>query len=191
MPAVGDFFFQHQFHKLLCGRGHILKTLSERNHRKAHPLKVLHHLHSAPAVEGDLTDVVALAQAFDKFFNVAVVDYIAFCRLQISLPLPHIIWHMIAPNTKIDIVLRYPEVRQDDVFVLLVLRREHKHKGGDIHCGGQVQPAVTGTAFQFVLIDGKDAVVPFLHRHPANRLLDPLVQTKLAKSVLFAGILLG
>ena len=34
--------------------------LPERDHREAHPLKVLHHLHRSPAVESDLPDVEPL-----------------------------------------------------------------------------------------------------------------------------------
>lgn len=67
MPAVGNALFQHQLHQLLGGRGHILEALPERNDRKAHALKVLHHLHSAPAVEGDLPNIEPFAQAFDEF----------------------------------------------------------------------------------------------------------------------------
>ena len=78
MPAVGDALFQHQLHQLLCGRGHILEALSERNDREAHALKILHHLYSAPTVEGNLPDVEAFAQAFDELFDVAIVNDIAF-----------------------------------------------------------------------------------------------------------------
>ena len=77
MLAVGNALFQHQFHQFLGGWGHILEALSERNDCEAHALKVLHHLHSAPTVKGDLPDVEAFAQAFDEFLNVAVVNDIA------------------------------------------------------------------------------------------------------------------
>ena len=61
MPAVGNAPLQHQFHQLLGGRGHILEALSKGNDRKAHSLKVLNHLHSAPAVEGDLPNIEMVA----------------------------------------------------------------------------------------------------------------------------------
>lgn len=57
---------------------HILEALSERNDREAHALKILHHLYSAPTVEGNLPDVEAFAQAFDELFDVAIVNNIAF-----------------------------------------------------------------------------------------------------------------
>ena len=77
MPAVGDALLQHQFHQFLGGWGHILEALSERNDREAHALKVLHHLHSAPAVKGNFPNIEAVPQAFDKFLDIAVVNDIA------------------------------------------------------------------------------------------------------------------
>ena len=78
MPAVGNALFQHQFHQLLGGRGHILEALSKGNDRKTHALKVLHHLHSAPTVEGNFSNIKTLTQAFDDLFDVAIVNDIAF-----------------------------------------------------------------------------------------------------------------
>ena len=115
MPAVGDALLQHQLHQLLGGRRHILKALSERNDREAHTFQVLYHLHGTPAVKSDLSDIETLTQAFDELFDVAVVNDIALGGLEVSLPLPHIIWHMVAPGSEIEVVFRYPEVRQDDV----------------------------------------------------------------------------
>ena len=86
MPAVGNALFQHQFHQLLSGRGHIFEALSKGNDREAHALKVLHHLHSAPAVKGDLPDIEAFPKALDELLDVAVVNDIAFCGLEVSLP---------------------------------------------------------------------------------------------------------
>ena len=57
MPAVRYFLFQCQLHQLLGRRTHILETLPEWNNGEAHPLEVLHHLHRAPSVESNLTDV--------------------------------------------------------------------------------------------------------------------------------------
>ena len=78
MPAVGNALFQHQFHQFLGGWGHILEALSERNDREAHALKVLHHLHSAPTVEGNFSNIKTLTQALDELFDVAIVNDIAF-----------------------------------------------------------------------------------------------------------------
>ena len=81
---MGDFLLQHQLHQFLSGRGHILETLSERHHGEAHAFKVLHHLHSAPTVEGDLPNIETLTQAFDELLDVAVVNDIAFRGLEVS-----------------------------------------------------------------------------------------------------------
>ena len=115
---------------------------------------------------------------------------IALGGQQKALPLPHIVWHMVTPDTQIEVVLRNPEVRQDDVFVVLVLWREHQDECCNIRCGGQVQTAVTDTTFQIVFVDGELAFVPLVHRHPANCLFDPLVESQLSEGVLLAGVLL-
>ena len=106
------------------------------------------------------------------------------------MPLPHIIWHMVAPNPEIKVVFRYPEVRQDDVLVVLIFRWEHQNECRNVSGGGQVQTAVADATFQIVLADSELTFVPLVHRHPAHRLLDPLVQAKLSEGVLFAWVLL-
>ena len=119
MPAVGDFLLQHKFHQLLGGWGHIFEALPEGNDRKTHTLKVLHHLNSTPTVKGDLPDIEAFPQAFDELLDIAVVNDIAFGGLEVSLPLPHIVWHMVTPDSEVKIVLRYPEVRQRNAYFSL------------------------------------------------------------------------
>ena len=105
--------------------------------------------------------------------------------------LPYIIGNMVAPYPEVEVVLWNPEVREDAVFIVLVYRREHQHESRDVGGGGKVQPAVAYTALQAVLVGGKGAFVPPLHRHPAYRLFYPLVQAELPEGVLFGGILLG
>lgn len=69
-----NLLFKHQFHKLLCGRTHILEPLPEWNNGKSHIFEVLNHLHSAPAVEGNLTDIETLSEAFNEFFDIISVN---------------------------------------------------------------------------------------------------------------------
>lgn len=107
------------------------------------------------------------------------------------MPLPHIVWHMITPDSEFQVVLRYPEVRQDDVLVILIFRWEHQDECRNIRCGGQVQTAVADATFQIILADSEFAFVPLVHRHPAYRLFDPLVESQLSEGVLLAGVLLG
>ena len=83
---------------------------------------------------------------------------------------------MVASDTEVKRFLRYPEVGQDVVFVLLIQRREHQHKGRDVRGGGQVQPAVADAAFQIVLGNRERAGVPLVHRHPTDRLFHPLIE---------------
>ena len=80
--------FQNKFHQFLCRRRHILIALPEGNHGKAQPFQILRHLHRAPAVEGDLADVVLCAQFFNKFLDIAVVDDVALRRVNEALPRP-------------------------------------------------------------------------------------------------------
>ena len=115
---------------------------------------------------------------------------IALGGLQISLPLPHIVWHMVTPDSQVEVVLRYPEVRQDDVLVILIFWRKHQNERRNVRCGRKVQTAVADATFQIILVDGELAFVPLVHRHPANCLFDPLVESQLSEGVLLAGVLL-
>ena len=95
---MNDLFLQHQLHQFLCGRRHILETLSEGNYGESHSLQVLDHLNCSPAVEGDLTDVELLSEALDVLLDKTVVHDIAFGGHEKALALPNVIWHMVAPN---------------------------------------------------------------------------------------------
>ena len=57
MPAVRYFLFQCQLHQFLRRRTHILEALTEGNNGESPSFEVLHHLHRAPSVESNLTDV--------------------------------------------------------------------------------------------------------------------------------------
>ena len=50
-------------------------------------------------------------------------------------------------GTKI-VVLRHPKVWKDTVFVLFLLRWENQDKSCDVRCAGQIQSAITYSAFQ-------------------------------------------
>ena len=191
MTTVGDFLLQHQLHQFFGRRGHILKALPEGNHRKAHALQVLHHLYSAPAVKGDFPDIEPLAQLFDEFLDVAVMNHISLGSHQRSLAFPQVIGDMVAPDAEVEGFFRYPEVWQDVVFILLIQRREHQHESRNIRGGGQIQTAVADAPFQVVLGNWECTGVPLIHRHPADRLLYPLVEPKLPESILLTRILLG
>jgi len=60
---------------------------------------------------------------------------------------------------------------------IFVQRREHQNKRSDIRRGGEVEAAVADPAFEVVFAHRKGAPVPFLHRHPAHGLLDPLIES--------------
>lgn len=78
MTAVGELLLKCQLHELLCGRAHILKALSEGHDSKAHVLQVLNHLDCSPAVESYLANIEALAEAFDEFLDITIMDDVAF-----------------------------------------------------------------------------------------------------------------
>ena len=67
-----ELFLQRQLHELLCRRGHILEALPEGNNREAEVFEVLRHLHCAPAVKGNLADVVLRAKLLNELFDVAI-----------------------------------------------------------------------------------------------------------------------
>ena len=119
------------------------------------------------------------------------MDHVSFSRLQEALTLPKVIRDVIPVDALGHIFFWYPEVRKDDVFVVLVHWREHQHKGRNIRSGGQVQTSVADTSLQLVFVGSKGAFIPFLHWHPADGLFDPLIEPELPEAVLLGGILLS
>jgi len=93
-------------------------------------------LHRAPAVKGDFADVVFGAQFFNKGLDKAVMHHVALRRFQKPLLVPDIIGYMIAPHPKRYIFLRNPKVWQHLILVILIHRRKHQHKGGNIGRAG-------------------------------------------------------
>ena len=169
--------------ELLCGRGHTGKALTEGHHSEAHPLQVLRHLRGTPAVKGNLQNVVLLAQFFDELLDEAVVDDIALCGVEIALLMPHIIGYGGAPDPQRNCVLRYPEVREQDVLLLLRPGREDEHERRDIAGAGQVQTAVAFASFQRGKVDGFLAQVVDVFRDKTGQAGHPHVQTKLLEHI--------
>ncbi len=120
MTSMSNFLLQCQFHKLLCWRTHILKSLTKWNYSKSHTFKVLNHLHCAPAVKGNFTDIILFAKLFNEFFNKAIMNYISFCSLHKVLLFPHIIRNMVTLNTKVYGFFWYPKIRQDTEFIIFI-----------------------------------------------------------------------
>lgn len=143
VTAVGDFLLQGQLHQLFGRRRHILEALTERYHRKSNALKVLHYLNSAPAIKGNFMDIEFFTQLLDELFDIAVVDHISFGGLQEALLLPDIVWNMVTAHSKLQCIFRYPEVREDHVFIIFIQWREHQYKSYDVCGGRKVQANVT------------------------------------------------
>ena len=74
------------------------------------------------------------------------MDHIAFGHLEEALLLPNIVWHMVTAHSKLQRILRYPEVWEDHIFVILIHRWKDQYKSRDVCGGGQVQATVTYTA---------------------------------------------
>ena len=191
MPAVNELLLEHQPHQLLGRRGHIPEALTEGHHGEAVILQGLHHHAGVPAVIGNLTDVVVLIQLEDELLDPAIIDHIPLGGLDEALLLPHIVDHMVAPDAQVEGFSRYPEERQHDVRFILIGRREHQHKGCQVAGRGQVHACIAGTPLQQPRRNTPRAGIPLVHGHPADGLLDPLVETQLSEGVLFAGILPG
>ena len=147
LTAVRDPLLQRQLHKLLRRWRHVLESLAERNDRKPHTFEVLHHLYRAPAVKRDLADVIFQAELLDECFDEAVVYDVTFGCQQRTLLIPKVIIYMIATHTKVDILLWYPEERQDKVFVVFIQRREYEHKRCDIRAGRKIKSSVANSPF--------------------------------------------
>ena len=106
MPVVRDFLLQRQLHQLFGRRRHITVALTELHQREAQSLKVLRHLHRAPAVEGNLPDIEPRTQFVDEVFNETVMHDVALGGHQEALPLPEVIRHMVAPDAQVKRLLR-------------------------------------------------------------------------------------
>ncbi len=90
----------------------IVIRISRLANRETKPLKVLHHLDSAPPVECDLFDMKFLSEIINEIFDKAIMDHVPLRSLQKSLPLPYVIRNMVTPHTQAHIFFRYPEVRK-------------------------------------------------------------------------------
>jgi hypothetical protein len=106
------------------------------------------HLYCAPAVECNLADVVLRAELLDELLDVAVVNDVALRRLQEALPLPEIVVDVVALDAEGDIIFRYPEERQNAVFILLVTGWEDQNECCDVCAAGQVKSAIAHTTFK-------------------------------------------
>ena len=82
---MSNSLLQRELHKLLGGRAHVLESLSEWDHGKAHPLKVLDHLYRTPPVKGNFLYIELFTQFLDELFNIPVVDDISFGCMDPSL----------------------------------------------------------------------------------------------------------
>ena len=119
------------------------------------------------------------------------MDDISFGGLQKALSFPDVVRDMVSSDSKLQRIFRYPKVRQNTELIILIQRRKYQHEGCNIRCGRKVQTTIADTALQGFFIDLEGAGIPFLHWHPADSLLDPLIEPKLPKGVLLTGILLG
>ena len=126
-----------------------------------------------------------------ELLDVSIVNYITLRGHDRPLLFPHIVWNMIAAHSLCQRILRNPEVREDDVFFLLGAWREHQHEGRNVCAAGKVETCVAFAAAQCFWINHRIAFIPCFHRHPAYRLLNPLIQTQLAKQVFLGRIFLG
>ena len=190
VAAVGQLSFQRQLQQFLGGRRHILVALTEGYHRKAQFLQILRHLHRAPAVKGNLADVVLRAQLFDEFLDVAIVNNIALRGVYQTLLRPCIIGHVIPAHAQVNRILRQPEERQNFVFTFIIFRRKHQHESRNVRGTGKVEPAIAHPPAQPLRIDRIGAGVPFVHGHPAGGGARPLAQVELPKLHFLGGILL-
>ena len=175
---------QYDAHQFFRRGRHVAEALSEGDHGKTIVLQSLNHHRGVPAVIGDFPDVIALTQLTDEFLNEAVVNDIAFGGLNKSLPLPLVVHHMIPPNAQCKRIFRQPEKGQHHIGFVFISRRKNQHQRRQVGGGGKVEPRVTGASFQLIRVNVPTALIPFVHGHPADALLDPLIQSQLTEHIL-------
>src|SRR5699024_3666886 len=130
-----------------------------------------------PSVIGDFADVIFGTEIFDEALDIAIVNNVSLRGHDRPLLFPHIVWHMITPHPKRQRILWYPEVREYDIFLIVAAWRENQHEGRDICTAGKVEACVALAPDQRIGIYCAIAFVPRIHRHPAHRLLNPLVES--------------
>ena len=109
---------------------------------------------------------------------------IAFGRLDKSLSLPLVVHHMIPPNAQSKRILRQPEKGQHHIGLVFIPRRENQYQRRQVGGGRQIQPGIAGASFQLIRVNVPAALIPFVHGHPADALLDPLIQSQLTEHIL-------
>ena len=81
----------------------------------------------------------------------------------------------------------HTKIRQNIIKIVLISWWKNKYKCRYIGCWWQIQSAVADTSCKEIFIKSNFALIPFFHRHPADSLLHPLIQTKLPESIFFTG----
>ena len=95
---------------------------------------------------------------------------------------------MIPSDTQSQVILRYPEVRKNHIFLRIIPWREHKHECRDIRGTGKVESAIAFPSEKLLIVHGKGTGIPLIHLHPPGALFYPLVQTELPEHVLLCCI---
>lgn len=83
---------------------------------------------------------------------------------------------MVVSYTEIQRFLRYPEVRKDSIFVLLIYRRKHQNKGRNVRGGRRGKTDVVDAPFKIIFENREGTGVSLAHRQPVDGLLHPLVE---------------
>ena len=133
---MDDFAFQQQLIQFLHAWAHILKAHTDRNHREAVAFQIGDELGCIPAVHSDLLDVELLVQIVDRLTHEVVIDHISFCYMEEALLFPDVIGNVITSHPQIQRFPRQPEMRHHDVFISLILWREHHDKSRDVTGAG-------------------------------------------------------
>lgn len=127
-----------------------------------------------------------LSQLIDEVFDKTIVNHISLSCFQIALPFPYIIWNMVTSYSKGQSFLRQPEVGQNIIMFIIFSRWKDKYKSCYICCRGKVKTTIANTPGKPLFIKRYFAFIPFLHRHPADSLFYPLIQTQLPKRIFLA-----
>lgn len=85
---------------------------------------------------------------------------------------------MIASYSELKVVFGDPKPRRTHIqaLVVTVVGWEDEHERSDSCCGCEVEPAITGVAFDGGQINLAVTGIPYVHGHPLHVLFPPLVE---------------
>ena len=92
--------------------------------------ELLHSSTVAVAEESErgIVDIETLTEPFNELLDKTVMNNISLRCLQVTLSFPYIVWNVVTVYSDSQVILGYPKVRKNNVFIVLIKRRKNKHE---------------------------------------------------------------